>query len=479
MTNWYDSILEKIYKIILTFSRKLIYNALLSFFIYYIIAMQNSYQNIYNEYLQKLAELNEKEQKQIESVSFLQWELFKKVEEKIVEMFKLQKEELANSSPYQEAILYRQQMIEAWEALVQAKRESDKDRLQVEKSGIEQELSTKEQECGSIQARLEKERRDYENAKAAYEATERLYKDTKSALDGLRQELNTVTEKERKYNEEVNNKHGRYIAAAETFWISVMEAISTDDIRDLIIPEISERPNNEEQFVNMYDYLVKKSSGEWWLMPADIRSLLKTFLGNPDWSFDELMDAIYWKETEIGSELEWSETVATSSENVDNVLPEWKMSTEAVVKYLSELDQSKFMVEYIDDKSKKLRLKCSWAYHILLDKNDKEPVRLMTQLANLCKNPRQAIDIIIRAPLRTGQMKKFLSTAYSKVNKRDIDSILQWLSNVTKPWKRWNMQSVFLSAFNVKLKDIGSDDCPDTPFVSWWTCSWTWKKQRK
>lgn len=446
--------------------------------------MEKNYQNIYNEYLQKLAELDCEEEIQIDNMSILSWEVLEKAKEQITETFRLRKEELAGESPYKEAILYRQQMIDAWNAFVQAKRKLDKDQLCAEKNGVEQKLNTVEQECGSAQAEFEKEKRIFENAKAAYEASKKLYEDTKSRLDGLKKELNDVTEKERKYNEEVNHAHWRYIAAAQNYWVTILDEIWGNDIKELIIQEISTRLDNEEEFVKIYDGVVSKLIGMWFIVPSNVRELKKAILGNSDWLFDELMDAIYWKKPEIepednkeegpeggkGSEPELTETPTISSNNSDKDSSKLEKLKDIVVKYISWLDRKQF--------------RYSWAYHLLCSKDTEEPVKLAAQLVGLYKNPEHVLQFIINAPLTESQALKFLRQACSKVAKmsaRDRNYDIQRLNGILHNWEfeRKNRQVIFLGAFGMRPEDINSDDCPNTPFLSWWTCSWTWKKKRK
>lgn len=454
--------------------------------------MQKNYQNIYNDYLQKLSELNKEEERQMSNMAILSWEVQERAKEQIAETFRLKRKELETSSPYKEAIIYRQQMIDSWEAYLEALRKIDINQLHDEESDVKQKLTMTEQEYGGIQARLERDRKQYEIAKAAYEETERLSRSTQSSLNNLRQELHDVTEKERRYNEEVNNTYGMYIAALEDYWISIIEAVSADDIKDLIIPEITARLDNEEEFVKMYDSLVKRLFRKWWIVPASLKDLKKAILGDPNWSFDELMDAIYWERIETEPEnnevqavdeiSEWNRSALINSENVDNVPSEWKMGEKDVVKYLSELNKSSFIVKYVN-KLKKIRWRYSWAYHLLLNVNDREPVKLLTQLVNLYKNPKQALDTIIRAPLSTNQMDTFLKKACSSLSERsedNINSALDWFNNNIKPWEcgRFGMQSTFLQAFNMRSEEVGSDDCPKFGYAKWWDCSWNWKSRK-
>ena len=342
--------------------------------------MENNYQSIYTKYLQKLADLNYEEEMQIENMSILSWDVLEKAKEQIAETFRLRREELAGTSPYKEAILYRQQMIEAWEALVQAKRKLDKDELGAEKNVVEQKLSIVEQECGSAQAEFEKEKRIFENAKAAYEASKKIYEDTKLRLDGLKKELNNVTEIERKYNEEVNHAHWRYIAAAQNYWVTILEEIWGNDIKELIIQEISTRLENEEEFVKIYDDVVSKLIWMWFVVPSNVRELKKVILENPDWLFDELMDAIYWRtpkiepednkeevpESDKGRELELTVAPTISSSNSGEDISKLEKLKDIVVKYISRLDRKQF--------------KHSWAYHLLCSKDAEEPVKLAKHL---------------------------------------------------------------------------------------------------
>lgn len=457
--------------------------------------MQTNYQSAYNEYLQKLAELNREEERQMSNMSILSWDVLEEAKKQIAETFRLRREELAATSPYQEAILYRQQMIDAWNAYLQAKRQIDIDELQSERTDVEQKLNTTEQKCGSAQANMEKEKAIFENAKIAYEAAEKLYKDTILELDSLRQRLDTITEKERRHGEEINHTHGRYITAAKNYWISIFDEMSGDYIKELIIQGIGTRADNEEDFIKTYNTLIGELVWTWFVMPANVKNLKKVILWDSNWSFDALMDAIYWKKTEIEPEdnkeniPEWNKTEVTSQQNLDETLSGWNISKEDVVGYLDNMWKSGFDVKYIArlrSGETRIKSKPSWSFDVLLNKQNDDYmtyISLTTQLVNLYKNPMRALNIIIHAPLSLEQMKIFLSTVYSKVvheNEDRRNSSLDWLNNNIKQWEwgRLDLQSYFLGAFYMRPGDINSDDCPKSGHARWWDCSWNWKAKR-